>query len=178
MKAPSNEGFRQRWQSLQAREIDSYWTSIPSALWTSMAEPPWLFLQQSLPPSVVVRSQPLLSKLPWPSLWVWVFFESLIWSRERNNEATTNPDLQPPRTQISLTQIPPFRLWWRLQAAKVSGSSGKGSRWGKPTHTELPFPLLSELPWPSLWVWVFFEFLIWSRERKKKEEQEHGLCKN
>ena len=53
---------------------------------TSMAEPPWLFLWQSLPPSVVVRSQPLLSELPWPSLWVWVFFEFLIWSRERKKK--------------------------------------------------------------------------------------------
>ena len=42
-------------------------------------------------------------------------------NQPRNNEATTNPDLQPPRTQISLTQIPQFGLRQRLYAAMAPG---------------------------------------------------------
>ena len=80
-------------------------------------------------------------------------------NQPRNNKATTNPDLQPPRTHISQTQIPWFELQRRLQVVKVVGNNGKDSKRGKSTRTKLPFPLLSELPWPSLLGFSFDNYL-------------------
>ena len=94
--------------------------------------------------------------------------------QEANQETKdNNPEKQ--QTQICNPTNPNPSI---QTTAKALGSGSEGSdnhchhRWW-PDLNFHGHHLLSELPWSSLWVWVYSKSLIWFGERKKKEEWEH-----